>query len=156
MQTSPLTLLYSLSRSPSTADWNQTCEQQSASRSFNTLTLLNYEHVQQANGFPFPLSAAGYLCTQHKKRRARGSHRHTQGGPWRGGAADSLWDPREDITGLYFILSISKSRMTYFEKSFLSYIICPTWISKLERLCGFAPQHDSRGGGLSCIYLGWR
>lgn len=92
--------------------------------SSNTLILLNYQHVERANGFPFPpppprpLSAAGYLCTEHKKRRARGSHRHTQGGPRRGGAADSLRDPREDITGLYFVLSISKSRTTYFKRAF--------------------------------------
>lgn len=47
------------------------------------------------------LSVAGYLCAEHEKRRTRGGHRHSEGSPWRGGAADPLRDQREDITGLY-------------------------------------------------------
>lgn len=54
-----------------------------------------------------PPPAAGHLCTQHEKRRARGRHCHAEGGPRGGGAADPLRDPGEDLTGLFFRLPSS-------------------------------------------------
>lgn len=56
-------------------------------------------------------SVAGYLRTQHEKRRTRGGHRHAEGGPRRRGAADPLRDPGEDITGSSAFLSSSSSSL---------------------------------------------